>query len=62
MNTFRQIHPSTTDSNPDQDDCLIQACRDSHEGDLCGECTVESCRFHPVEVAEPEPVAAAGGA
>ena len=39
-----------------------RACHDSHEGDLCGDCAVESCRFHPEEEAEPEPMAAAGGA
>ena len=39
-----------------------QACHDSHEGELCKDCTVESCRFHLDEEAEPEPVAAAGGA
>jgi len=41
-----------------------QACRDSHEGERCADCSVESCRFHPSkeEGAEPEPVAAAGGA
>jgi len=42
----------------------VQACRDSHEGGLCEECSMESCKFHPGEEedAEPEPIAAAGGA
>ena len=41
-----------------------QACRDSHDEDLCEEYSVESCRFHPEEEeeAESETTIAAGGA